>query len=424
MSSNPLVLWRKVLSERNFVILWIAMLVSTAGAFVFLLAASLHAYENFDSSFAVGAVFASQWTLVLAAPSLASWLHVRFPIRRGLVALEGTAAGITLLAALTPQDNTTIAMMLILIVFSLRGVLDAVTKSLRMVVLRKTFDGPTLQLAAALFGTSYYLGGVLGGLLGAFVVTRIPLEEIVFLNVATYIFAAIAYQMLREKKVANLASSYAGKANGKRLLGAWKHALNLLMEMPELRGAFLRLTLTAAAFQGFHNVARTVLPIKMFGRVGSDVALLQSAASAAILIGALTVAWLTSARLGLRLGGTKLIAGVAFAMLLPLAVSSWVVFVILYFVFIFLFEVAFTVFQRDMVVACPTEHMAAVGAASQSTLSIALAVTALAAGALIDLAGAEVAAVGIALTATAFSLLISIGHNASQSSPNAERPKQ
>lgn len=386
---------RDLLVNRDFNALWFAMLLSTAGTFFLLLALSVSALERVDSALGVSGVFASQWFLALFAPAAVTRLCARYRPRYTLPLIEGAGAFVTLGIALTSEFPIAILFLLLL----LRGYLDAITKSIRTVALRLYLEGPLLERAASLFNTSYYMGGAAGALIGTLLIAHLSIPQIALLNAATHLIATLLYLRL-----GRLAGPKKVETTTRR--SAWTEALETLRGNHLLLAAFGRLCVTAAVFQGFHNVARTVMPLREFGMPPSAVTMLQFLASTAILFGALFVTHFLQSNSRLKVDGTLLIASTSIVMIAPLAGFPPITAFAVYFVFIFLFEVAFTKFQKDVVVHCPAEHMPAIASTNHAVLTLGITVTVLAVGALADAFGLLGAAVVAALAATVANLSI------------------
>lgn len=385
----------RLLANGNFVGLWCAMLLSTAGSFLLLLALSISALERLDSALGVSGVFASQWFLALFAPAAVVWLCARWTPRAILAPVELGGAIVTLVIAATVEQPLVVLFALLLV----RGYLDAITKSVRTVALRRYLEGPLLERGASLFNTSYYLGGAVGSLIGTLLVGRLSIEEIALVNVATYLGAAALYLRLGRLPASR-------PLPGVRRTSAYLQAFGAIRDNPLLLAAFARLSITAGIFQGFHNVARTVMPLQEFGLAPSAVTALQALASMAILSGALFVGRFLQSDSRLQLDGTFLIIATSALMMLPLVGFAPPPAFALYFVFIFAFEVAFTKFQKDLVVHCRAEDMAAVASTNHAALTLSITITVLAIGFLADVWGLFGAAAFAALAASGLGIAV------------------
>lgn len=351
-------------ADRAFLLMWCAMLASTAGTFLLLLALSLTLFTGSGSGFQASAVFGVQWLLPLAAAPLIGWLGSRFR-PRGVLAAADVAGALLSLAVGFASGSGLLAVFVLL---ALRGLAEAVTKSVRVVALKRHMRPADLERAASLFNTSQYLGGAVGGLLGAALVERLTLPEIAAIDALTFGFAALCYLLLPAE------IRREGAGGPPPTARVWRAARRALAGRPGLLANFHYLLLVTAIFQGFHNVARTPLPVGQLGLGAGGLMLLQVLSSTAIVAGALFVALFMQGPRG-RVHPALLVAATAAAMVGAVLLREPVASLALYTVFIFGFEVAFTKVQKDVILDCPDEaiaHVSALANALQMALMMAV----------------------------------------------------
>lgn len=384
-------------ADRAFLLMWCAMLASTAGTFLLLLALSLTLFTGSGSGFLASAVFGVQWLLPLLAAPLIGWLGSRFRPRGVLAAADVAGAALSLAVGFAYGSG----LLAVFALLALRGLAEAVTKSVRVVALKRHMRPADLERAASLFNTSQYLGGAVGGLLGAVLVERLTLVQIAAVDALTFGFAAACYLLLP----AGLRRPDAG--GPPPTARVWRIAGRALSGRPALLANFHYLLLVTAVFQGFHNVARTPLPVGQLGLGAGGLMLLQVLSSTAIVAGALFVALFMQGRGG-RVSPALLVAGTAAAMVGAVTLRDPLASLALYTVFIFGFEVAFTKVQKDVIVDCPDEAIAHVSALANALQMASMMGVVFLGGGLMDRIGLAATALAVAAVAAAWMLYVRV----------------
>jgi predicted MFS family arabinose efflux permease len=346
----------KLLRDRRFILLWLAMLVSSIGTFMLLLVVSSHLLRAHGSGFGAASVFAFQWILPVVLVSLVRRFAESPNLRRVVVsseiggALVSVAIGLLLLAS--PS------MIQVMVCFLVRGMFEAITKTARVVLVKLMFQGPALASASSTFNLSYYVGGVLGGLLGAALVVHVSLMTVCMVDAATFVFSAGCYLLLPKVCVPSRKSTTARR-------GAITDTLALMRSDRALWAAVGYLVAAIGVFQGFHNAARTLLPIRHLGLADTAVMQLQIVSGAAIIGGAVLVPLLgRRAQMRALAFGVHVLASVCLWFTAQVATLQSLF--LAYFGFIFLFEVAFTMAQASMIQSCRAEDMATLSAGSNA----------------------------------------------------------
>jgi hypothetical protein len=390
-ATAPVPSWGALVTSRAFVLTWLPMLLSTCGTFMLLLALAADVMRRTDSATAAAAVYGAQWLLPMAAPPLVAWLNARLRTGRALALSEAVSAVITLLVAVAVAAGSFPAVLGLLV---WRGLTESITKSLRVVALKQAFDGPSLERASTLFGTSFYLGGALGGIAGTLLIDRLSLPVIAVLDAMTFAVAGVLYLLLPKHQAPAPA---AGVRPGTTAL--LRRGALAVWRTPALFRGFVWLTLTAMVFQGFHNAARTIIPMRDLGLGATAVTRLQVLSSVAILLGVACVARFMQGRCNGVVAAGWMVGLTCAAMTGATLAGSVGPAFTLYFLFIFCFEVAFTKFNNAMVLACPAAHIAAVASLNNAVTSSGLMVFVLLTGVLADLHSTQFAAMFLALIA-------------------------
>lgn len=345
----------KLLRDRRFILLWLAMLVSSTGTFMLLLVVSSHLLRAHGSGLGAASVFAFQWALPVVLASLVRRFAESPNLRRVVVSSEIGGAMVSVAIGLMLGSQSMIPVVLC---FLVRGMFEAVTKTARVVLVKLMFQGPALTAASSTFNLSYYVGGVLGGLLGAALVMHVSLMTVCLIDATTFVFSAGCYLLLPKVGVPSRKATTARR-------GAILDTLTLMRGDRALWAAVGYLVAATGVFQGFHNAARTLLPIRHLGLADTAVMQLQMVSGTAIVGGALLVP---------LLGRRTQMRAFAFGVHVLASLSLWftaqvgtpLALFIAYFGFIFLFEVAFTAAQASMIQSCPAEAMPTLSAGSNA----------------------------------------------------------
>jgi predicted MFS family arabinose efflux permease len=358
-----------VVSTRFFV-LWAAMLVSSTGTFFMLLTASTYLLNHTASGLSASAVFGFQWILPVVMVGAIRRICEGSRLRNTVVRSELASGLVSLSIGVLLSSGSVLP---VLSCFLIRGLLEAITKTARVVYTRQLFEGRALRIASYTFNNSYYLGGALGGVLGSLLAGHVSMMTAGAVDALTFVVSACCYRWLPQVS--------APVAEGLRH-GVVRQATMALRSQRELAVAVIYLILAVGIFQGFHNTARTVVPIRMLHLADSDVMLLQIVTGAAIFLGAVAVPvllrWVgVHQRLGLAVNITASIVMV----FIPEAGTPARLF-IAYFVFLFLFEFAFTAAQATIIQRSSPADLVAITSLTNATGAGLLVVCTLATGAL------------------------------------------
>lgn len=360
----------KHLASPRFLVLWAAMLISSTGTFFLLLTASTYLLEHNASGLSASAVFGFQWILPVLMVGVIRRACEGSQLRRTVICSELAGGLISLSIGVLLSKGMVAAL---LCCFLIRGLLEAVTKTARVVYARQLFDGPALRMASYTFNNSYYLGGALGGVLGSLLAGHVSVITAAGVDALTFVISACCYRWL--PKVS------APRAAGERR-GAVRQAVAVLKGQPDLAVAVIYLILAVGIFQGFHNTARTVEPIRILHLADSGVMRLQIVTGAAIFLGAVAAPVLlrrTGARQ--RLGLAVNIGASAAMVLVPKAHGPATLYAY-YFLFLFLFEFAFTAAQAVIIQRCPPTDLVSLTTFANASGTGLLVVCTLATGAL------------------------------------------
>ncbi|NWB98338.1 MFS transporter [Pseudomonas gingeri] len=365
--------WLTLARDRRFILLWLATLVSSTGTFILLLSVSAYIIRVHHSGLGATSVFAFQWILPVALASLIRLICERVGLRKAVISSDIINGLLSLLIGVLLAQGW---MTPVLICFLFRGFVEAITKTSRVVFIKKLFEGRQLELASSTFNLSYYLGGVLGGVIGSLLVGTFSLLGVAAISAATFAFSALCY--------AGLPYVMTARQGDAKRRGVLMSNLAIVTKEPQLFAAFGYLCIATGVFQGFHNAARTILPIRVLGLPDSAVMQLQIVSALGIILGALAVSLLPSL---VRWKSFGLLANTmtAICLVLTTLVQNSVQLLVAYFLFIFLFEVSFTAAQSRLIQLSSSEDIVTITAGTNAFGSGLLIVCALLSGGLADL---------------------------------------
>ncbi len=385
----------RLLASPVFLVLWAAMLVSATGTFFLLLTASGRLLTQSGSGLSASAVFAFQWLLPVLLVRLIQRCCQTARLRRAVVSAELVQALLSLCVGVLLTHGLIVAL---LACFLLRGLLEAITKTARVVYTRQLFEGEQLRLASYTFNNSYYLGGALGGALGALLAGHVSMTTAAAIDAATFVVSACCYAWLPN------VSAPAQEPGTRR--GVWHSVSGTLRGSSELTRAVVYLVLAVGLLQGFHNAARTIVPIRLLHLGGTDVMRLQLVSGSAVFLGAVAVPVLlrrveTARRLNLLLT----FAAAAAMGLLPHMPGAMTLFG-LYFGYMFVFEFIFTSAQATVIQRCPPAGLVALTSFTNAVGTGLLILCTLLTGGLSDVVAFGVIAVAMALVVAGTGLAV------------------
>lgn len=335
-----------VLRTGSFVRIWMAIAVSTAGNFLLMLSLSVYVYRLTSSNFAAAAVFATQWLAAIFSAPLVGMLAQRVDSRRLSAFSEWSGGCVSLLIG-----ASLLWLPAIYVLLFVRGLTESVGKSARVVALKEHVAEGVIERAASLVGTATFLGIAFGSLSGAWLVGMVDMFGIAVIDCLTFMVSGLLYFSLTPH-------GEHGRAAPVPLRNITSAGLDAIRADAVLMRNFAYVVITTAFFQGFHNIARTMLPIRHLQMGEQGVMYLQAIASASFFIGSVFVA--ASMQRDNRAGRTEpwVICAVTGAlMLVSILFSTPLPSLVAYALYLFLFEVGFTFCQKNMIIACPKEKI-------------------------------------------------------------------
>ncbi|MHA0873504.1 MFS transporter [Enterobacter pasteurii] len=323
-----------------FLKIWTAIFLASLSTFFLLMVLAARVFNDSASPLAANMVVLTQWLPAVLALPLIRRAGARFSPRNLLRTSEFASA--LIVPAIAFVSGSYYVMIFLLL---LKGGLDSLSKMARAVALKNYFSGQALNQAASYYNTAMLGGAGVGALLGALLLSVLPLEAILGLCMICHLAAGILYTRLP----APLNDVKIPTANGT--------SFHTPVRDPRLHMSIIYYVSTVALYQGYQNVARSVYPTEQLGMDPSGIALIQTIASFAYILGAIF-----AARLDLSGNRYTVTAPVShlltLALMLPLPfITSAVPGLAVYGLFALLFEVAWAVHQRYIIVAAPPEQL-------------------------------------------------------------------
>lgn len=365
-----------------------------SGTFLLLLTLSTVVYAQTGSAFWSAAVFASQWVFAILSPPAVAWLAQRFQPVMVLAGVDFLAAVVVIAAGLIFP----VSLVACLVLLALHGVLDAINRSLRVLPLKVHVPPEHLKAAVAYFSTAQYLAFGVGPLIGILLIDQLTVLEIAALDALSFVVSGCLYLSFRKLKI-GMGEVFSGFA------ALWHETRAVVAQNALLRRALLYLVVIVSLYQGFHNVARSEFAFRYLGMSLNGTMYVQLVSSVGIVVGAVLAGRL-SRRLSAWSAAFPLLAITAFgclAIFLPLGRE---VMLVLYGVFMALFELAFMAYQAEVVAECPLSSLPAVNAGSVAAMTTGMMLMVFAGAAATDLTSLFAVALVIGVAALALGRLI------------------
>lgn len=373
----------------------LVLFVNALGSFLVLVRLSAVVGSATGSGLLAGCVLSAPWLLaLLLAGPLNRLLSRRTPDRLIQVA---EASSLVLTAAATAAPGRAQLAVLTALVF-VRGYAETITQSAASILLRGTIGQERLNRANTMAEIGRLTGLSVGAALTGPVGAVLPLRGFVVVNAATLTVSALAARALPPAP--------AGARDDASTAAGLRASLGNLV----LRRLFARFLLVAF-WQGFHTVAVTVIPREELGGGSGLVGVFVATSAVAIFAGSLA-AWPVQRYLGRLPSATwalvpmpPLVAAVLVARPVPT--------LLLYAVFLVLFEVAYVYYNNRLLAVATPAQVASVVTFRAAVLPAAIMVSILGLGAVCDVAGPLVAV----LVVVAGTVLVTAASGIKQAEP-------
>ncbi|MHA7773870.1 MFS transporter [Roseibium sp. M-1] len=357
-----------ILLDSIFIRSWVAVFLSTSGTFLLLLSLSTVIYEQTGSALWAASVFASQWLFAIASPPFVAWLSERQPVIRILALADAFSVLLTVAIGFVFE----LSFLAVLGLLAVKGLMEALNKSLRIVPLKSHVPATHIKSAVAYFGTSQYLATGIGAAVGIYLIDRLSISEIAIIDALTFVASAAIYASLfgRFPEVKRAAQSVQKQ---------FEISVQLIKENPLLLRACLLLIAIVVFYQGFHNIARADFAFEylLMGKDGTM--LVQLVSSIAIVVGAVLGGLVLPHISSYRWAGWLLLC-TCLSSLLMFAPADPTQLIVSYGIFIFVFEIAFVVTQAEVVAQCPLESLPALNSSLLAIMTFGMMLVVFAGG--------------------------------------------
>ncbi|MEU6406765.1 MFS transporter [Streptomyces sp. NPDC046985] len=365
----------------------VLLFVNSVGSFMVLVALSTRVGSATGSGLLAGAVLSAPWLpALLLSAVLNRLLSGRAP--QGLIRLAEAASLAVTAAALAAPEGALLAAAASLVV--VRGFFEAVTRSAASVLLRTVVPSRRLDQANTVAEIGKLTGVSVGAALAGPASSVLSLRGMIAVNAATLALSALLAWALppAPERAAAGAEDGAGSRAGARLR----------VQDPVLRRLFARFLLVAF-WQGFHTVAVTVVPLRVLGGGTRLVGVFVAVSALAVFAGSLAA--LPAQRYLARVPSTAWALLPLAPLLAAVAVGRTAPTIVLYALFLVLFEMAFVHYNNRLLASASDEELASVVTLRATLLPSGVAVSILVVGALCDLAGPLPAALAVACVTVA-----------------------
>lgn len=200
----------------------------------------------------------------------------------------------------------------------------------------------------------------------------------------TFLVSSLLYLSLPKKDLKAEDESVNSLINLSTILSCGKEVLK---NSPEIKRHFFYLIIIVSAYQGFHTVARTVIPINNIGLGAQGVTLYQASASFALILSTFVVYKLVDSDNSFLKNPVFLILASMICMIITVYPKNIYLGLVSYFIFVFVYEIAFIKCMNFMVVNCTKDKMKVLIPLSNSCLFGCLAFSVFVGGTLVDMIG-------------------------------------
>jgi predicted MFS family arabinose efflux permease len=213
------------------------------------------------------------------------------------------------------------------------------------------------------FSTSNFLGLAFGALLASFLVTRLSMFQIAIVDSITFGMSAILCSIL---SISTTPSTT--KQSSFRSFDTW----GVIRNSNLLRSSLFHLVVLTGLIQGFHNIARTAVPVLHFdtGKVGIQNT--QLAFTIGVTLGAILVLRSAVVKKHFYFNPSVYLVVACFFAVFALKMPTFEMAMIFYFLFALTFEISFTKLQNNIVLNTNKNQVGNIFSFFQMVASLAL----------------------------------------------------
>ena len=330
------------------ILLCIAVFLSTVGNTTLIIAIATDIYHKTDSVTIASTIYSSQWLFPIVLSPIATYLCYKFQPKFLLLWAELAACCFVVFIGYLYYENPYLTLIFLVI----RGFIDILVKSVRVIMVKLYYESKGLENAFTTISGGFILGAGVAGLLASLLIARYNIFQISFISAFLILLACIIYSVLiylvRNLKVPVF-------ANPKEKF--FTRIRNALKSNDLILKNLILIFTVVGFYQGYHTLARTPFAIDFLGLKETGPAWIQVIAILGICAGAIIIWLLTYKKYKWKLLGPVTFFAAAFTMLLTWVSKIPEISFLFYFLFMLFYEMAFLLFNKNLVVLCPREHM-------------------------------------------------------------------
>lgn len=280
------------LRQRDFALLWLAGLISTAGSFALWIALPLHVYRLTGSTLATATTLVTAVLPRIIGSSLAGVFVDRWDRRRMMIAAD-LARALCLLPLLIAPDR----LELIYAISALLGSIGLFFRPAESALLPLLVGEDRLVSANALNAMNDNLGMLVGPLFGSFLYATGGIGGVVVADAVTFAISALLISAIRGGGRTSASAAQAPHPSPWRTLGGeWQAGLGVVRQDASLRGLFITTWLDGAADGIYSVLGLAPLVLTVLGGTPAQVGWIATAQSLGGVIAGAVIA-----RVGARL---------------------------------------------------------------------------------------------------------------------------
>lgn len=294
-----------VLRQRNFLLLWLAGLISIAGEFALIVALPLYIYQETDSTLATAGIFAVRVVPSILISSFAGVFVDRWDRKRTMIWADLLRAGTVLLLIVAASADLLI---LVFAVSAVQGTIGLFFAPAENAMLPLLVDEEHLVTANALNALNDNLGRLLGPVVGAWLYATSGLSGAAIVDAVGYVGSAALIALIAAPRSALLGEhhdeSIAAPPAVRRALHEWREGLALVRRSRALVVIFIAEGLGCISEGAFVTLAVAPFVLDVLGGTEEQVGWIGAAQAIGGLAGGFIIG-----RYGKRMRRRFLLAG-------------------------------------------------------------------------------------------------------------------
>lgn len=296
-----------VLRQRNFALLWLAGLISTAGDFALVIALPLYIYQQTDSTLATAAIFAVRVVPSMLIGSFAGVFIDRWDRKRTMIWADLLRAGTVLLLLVATSDDL---LVLVFVVASVQGTIGLFFSPAENALLPLLVDEEHLVTANALNALNDNIGRLIGPVIGAWLYASSGLNGAAIVEAASYAGSAALIALIVAPRSAlqgghhDAGVTASAQPAVRRALHEWRQGLAMVRRSRVLRIIFLAEGLGSISEGAFVTLAVAPFVLDVLGGTEAQVGWIGASQAIGGLIGGFVIG-----RYGKRMRRRLLVAG-------------------------------------------------------------------------------------------------------------------